>query len=113
MDTIVIESPVTGDRLAEVVEMPPEEVSLAVDAARASMPELMALSIWERADLLQRTSDELVARRAAAIEDHLDEHGKTRAEAEAEFAECVRLDPSMQPKLEKVIREAKGGREKE
>ncbi len=90
MDPILIDSPVTGERLAEVKELSPEAVSSAVDAARAALPDLMALTVWERADLLQRTADELLARRDTAIEDHLDEHGKTRTEAEGEFETAVR-----------------------
>jgi succinate-semialdehyde dehydrogenase/glutarate-semialdehyde dehydrogenase len=85
MDPILIDSPVTGARLAEVHELPPDDVASAVETARAALPALMALTIWERADLLQRTADELASRRTQALEEHLDEHGKTRAEAEAEF----------------------------
>jgi acyl-CoA reductase-like NAD-dependent aldehyde dehydrogenase len=89
MGPILIDSPVTGERLAEIDELEPEAVHEAVQTARDALPELMALTRWERADLLERTADELSARRDAAIEDHLDEHGKTRAEAEAEFDTAI------------------------
>jgi Flp pilus assembly protein TadD len=34
-------------------------------------------------------------------------HQGQEAEAEKEFTECVRLDPSLKPKLEQRLREAK------
>lgn len=87
---IAIHSPVTGDLVQEVEEATAQEVDGVVAAARAGLPALRGLTAWERADLLHTTADALEARRVSAIEDHLLEHGKTRAEADVELTVAVR-----------------------
>ncbi|MBA3735864.1 MAG: aldehyde dehydrogenase [Actinobacteria bacterium] len=89
MSTLQLHSPVTGEHFAEVKEAGPAAVDNALMAARNATQALRALGAWQRADLLQRTADALLTRRAVAVEEHLLEHGKTRAQAEAEFDVAV------------------------
>ena len=78
-------SPVTGEAISEYAEAGAEGVRSAVERARAATGALRALTVWERADLLQLTADALAARSSDAVEEHIVEHGKTRAHAEAEI----------------------------
>jgi succinate-semialdehyde dehydrogenase/glutarate-semialdehyde dehydrogenase len=82
-------SPVTGEVLGEMVESGPEGVDAAVARGRAATADLKALSVWERADLLRATANALERDAPDAVEEHIVEHGKTRAQAQAEIAHAV------------------------
>lgn len=84
--TFVVDDPATGAVLAELPDAGPAEASAAVDAAAAALPGWSATSPRERAEVLRRTyeamiaaSDELTALIAA-------ENGKSQADARAEVA---------------------------
>jgi acyl-CoA reductase-like NAD-dependent aldehyde dehydrogenase len=69
-----------------VLDAAPETIDAAIDAALRAVEQLASLTLWERAELLSRTADELEADAEAALAEHVLEHGKTIAEATAEIA---------------------------
>ncbi len=88
-DGISLISPVTGEKLGELNESGPEAVRVAVEKARNTTRALRDMTAWERADLLQATADEMESAAAKAVEDHILEHGKTRAQAVTELEVAV------------------------
>ncbi|MEU5551448.1 MULTISPECIES: aldehyde dehydrogenase [unclassified Micromonospora] len=84
-----LSSPVTGEHLGEWSEVGPAGVDAAVRTASAALPRMAALSRWQRCDLLIATARALRARRDRVVADLLVEHGKVRAEAEAEVDTAI------------------------
>lgn len=89
MSAATVVSPVTGEVLGAMVESGPEGVEAAVARARAATADLKSLSVWDRADLLHATADLLERDASDAVEEHIVEHGKTRAQAHAEIEHAV------------------------
>lgn len=54
-------NPATGDIVAEVPESSREDVQIAVEAATQAQPRLAAMTVWERAAMLQKIADRLEA----------------------------------------------------
>jgi succinate-semialdehyde dehydrogenase/glutarate-semialdehyde dehydrogenase len=82
-------SPVTGDVVGRVTDTPAAEIESAYRRAASAVDELGAMTVWERADLLCATAAALEARRTEALRDHVLEHGKTAAQAEAELDTAI------------------------
>ena len=82
-------SPVTGERVGQVEDASIEMIEQSYRRAASGARELAAMTVWERADLLRDTAAALEARREPALADHVLEHGKTAAEADAEFTAAV------------------------
>lgn len=70
-------SPATGEPVSSILLGTPEDVDRAVAAARAALPAMAALSLDERAVLLQRTADAMRARADEFAAILSLEHGKT------------------------------------
>jgi acyl-CoA reductase-like NAD-dependent aldehyde dehydrogenase len=71
-----IVSPVTGETLAEVPDASPEDVDLAVAAARAAQPRWASLSAWDRAKICHAIADLIDERREEFAHDLSLEQGK-------------------------------------
>ncbi|WP_326553184.1 aldehyde dehydrogenase family protein [Micromonospora sp. NBC_01813] len=84
-----LSSPVTGDAIGGWRESGAAGVAAAVTVAAAALPRLAELSRWQRCDLLLATARALAARRDEVVADLLVEHGKVRAEAEAELDTAI------------------------
>lgn len=71
-------SPTTGEPVTEIILGTAEDVDRAVTAARTAVPAMAALSLDERAALLDRTADAIRAHADAFADLLAVEHGKTR-----------------------------------
>ncbi len=76
-DTRTYASPSKGDAVSEILLGTPEDVDLAVAAARAALPEVAALTLDERADLLRTTAASIRAHASEFADLLALEHGKT------------------------------------
>lgn len=79
-------SPSTGEPATSMLLGTPEDVDRAVASARAALPEVAALSLAERAELLDRTAQALRERATEIATVLTIEHGKPRHEALGEVA---------------------------
>ncbi|AQT74006.1 succinic semialdehyde dehydrogenase [Streptomyces sp. fd1-xmd] len=77
-------TPFTGDRLAELPEATPEDVAEAFDQARAAQPAWAALPVRQRAAVLLRFHDLVLARQAEVLDLIQLETGKARLHAHEE-----------------------------
>ncbi|MFE2130594.1 MULTISPECIES: succinic semialdehyde dehydrogenase [Streptomyces] len=77
-------TPFTGDRLAELPEATPEDVAEAFDRARAAQPAWAALPVRQRAAVLLRFHDLVLARQAEVLDLIQLETGKARLHAHEE-----------------------------
>lgn len=103
--TFVVEDPATAEVIAEVSDGGEAEATTAVDAAAASFGEWSATSPRERAEILRRAFDLMVADTARLTALICAENGKSQADARAEVTyaseffrwyaeECVRTGGS-------------------
>ncbi|MEV5000431.1 NAD-dependent succinate-semialdehyde dehydrogenase [Nocardioides sp. LML1-1-1.1] len=85
-DSFVVDDPATGAVLAELPDAGPAEATTAVDAAAAALPGWAATSPRERAEVLRRTYDAMVAAADELTALIAAENGKSQADARAEVA---------------------------
>jgi len=78
---LAIASPATLEPIGEIEVQTAEEVRAAVDAARKAQPAWAALDFGERARIVRRALDVLLARQDEFIATVISETGKTRTEA--------------------------------
>lgn len=86
LGTFVVDDPATGAVLAELPDAGPDEAAAAVDAAAAALPGWAATSPRERAEVLRRTYDAMVAATDELTALIAAENGKSQADARAEVA---------------------------
>lgn len=84
--SFVVDDPATGAVLAELPDAGPAEATAAVDAAAAALPAWSATSPRERAEVLRRTYDAMIAAADELTALIASENGKSRADARAEVA---------------------------
>ncbi|GAA4816680.1 NAD-dependent succinate-semialdehyde dehydrogenase [Nocardioides caeni] len=82
----VVDDPATGAVLAELPDAGPAEATAAVDAAAAALAGWSATSPRERAEVLRRSYDAMVAASAELTALIAAENGKSQADARAEVA---------------------------
>ena len=86
MTTFAVDDPATGAILAELPDAGPAEATAAVDAAAAALPGWAATSPRERAEVLRRTYDAMIAASDELTALIASENGKSQADARAEVA---------------------------
>jgi succinate-semialdehyde dehydrogenase/glutarate-semialdehyde dehydrogenase len=84
--TITVKSPVSGEPVADVAETGKDEIRAAIARARAALPLIRELSLFERVDCLHRTADVLNGQGNDLARDLAFEHGKTLQQAHEEIA---------------------------
>ena len=83
---ITTSAPFTGTDIARLPQTPPDEVRQAIARARAAQPAWAARPVRERAEILRRLYDRVVARQGQVLDLLQIEAGKSRADA---FTEVV------------------------
>ena len=78
---IITSAPFTGTDIARLPQTPPDEVRRAAARARAAQPAWAARPVRERAAILRRLYDRVVARRGQVLDLLQIEAGKARADA--------------------------------
>jgi len=82
-------NPVNGAVIQEYAEMPPDAVNDLLDAAREAQRAWRAVSFSERARLMQRASDVLLAEKERYADMMTAEMGKIRSQGIAEVEKCA------------------------
>ncbi len=85
-ETFPVENPATGETLAELPRMGPNETRRAIDRAAAAQPGWRSLLAKDRAGILRRWADLMLEHEAQLARLMVLEQGKPLAEAQAEVA---------------------------
>jgi succinate-semialdehyde dehydrogenase/glutarate-semialdehyde dehydrogenase len=95
-ETKDVVSPSTGKVIGQIPMGTPEDVDIAVKAAKRAQKQLTGMTVFERAEMLCRIADAVENRRAEIAKVLSEEHGKPYAEAYGEvggsgnvFRECA------------------------